>query len=98
MHPLLRQSSELRSCGTRIGCMTLPFLLTFGLGGRGPGQGTDRCLTNREASVDRGRFGARGKSELRRAGCRLTAGRREATESATEKRPPMAVARWHRQG
>ena len=36
--------------------------------------------------------GCRGKSELRRAGCRLTAGRRKATESATENRPPMAPA------
>ena len=32
----------------------------------------------------------RGKSGLRRAGCRLTAGRREATESGTESTPPMA--------
>ena len=32
-----------------------------------------------------------GKSELRRAGCRVTPGRREATESATESRPPMAA-------
>ena len=29
-----------------------------------------------------------GKSGPRRAGCRLTAGRREATESATESKPP----------
>ena len=36
------------------------------------------------------RFSRGGKSELRRTGCRLTAGRREATESATESRPPMA--------
>jgi len=33
----------------------------------------------------------RGKSGLHRAGCRLTAGRREATESATENTPPMAA-------
>ena len=32
-----------------------------------------------------------GKSELYRAGCRVTPGRRETTESATEKKPPMAV-------
>ena len=31
-----------------------------------------------------------GKSELRRAGCRVTPGRRKATESAAESRPPMA--------
>ena len=31
-----------------------------------------------------------GKSELRKAGCRVTPGRREATESAAESRPPMA--------
>lgn len=30
-----------------------------------------------------------GKSELQRTGCRLTAGRCEATESAAEKIPPM---------
>lgn len=36
----------------------------------------------------------RGKSGPRRAGCRLTAGRREATESAAESRPPMAVMVW----
>ena len=40
---------------------------------------------------------AGGKSELRRAGCRVTPGRREATESATESIPPMAaVRRVHR--
>ncbi|AKU13690.1 hypothetical protein AzCIB_3797 [Azoarcus sp. CIB] len=33
-----------------------------------------------------------GKSGPRRAGCRLTAGRREATESATESKPPMACS------
>ena len=50
--------------------------------------------TGREASEGRGApfEGCRGKSELRRAGCRLTAGGREATESATENRPPMALA------
>jgi len=32
-----------------------------------------------------------GKSGLRRAGCRLTTGRREAMESATENTPPMAA-------
>ncbi len=32
----------------------------------------------------------RGKSGLHRAGCRLTAGRREAMESGTENTPPMA--------
>ena len=31
-----------------------------------------------------------GKSGLHRAGCRLTAGRREAMESGTENTPPMA--------
>ncbi len=31
----------------------------------------------------------RGKSGLHRAGCRLTAGGREAMESATENEPPM---------
>ena len=49
--------------------------------------------TGREASEGRGApRGRRGKSELHRAGCRLTAGRREATESATENKPPMAPA------
>jgi len=48
--------------------------------------------------ADRGRFRAgRGKSELHRAGCRVTPGRRKAMDSATEKRPPMAL-RGHRQG
>jgi len=37
--------------------------------------------------------GRGGKSGLRRAGCRLTAGRREAMESATENTPPMARLR-----
>ncbi len=32
-----------------------------------------------------------GKSELRRAGCRVTPGRRKATESAAESRPPMVL-------
>src|SRR3972149_5206141 len=32
-----------------------------------------------------------GKSGLRRAGCRLTAGRRKATESATENTPPPRI-------
>ena len=32
---------------------------------------------------------AGGKSELHRTGCRLTAGRREPTESATETIPPV---------
>ena len=31
-----------------------------------------------------------GKSGLRRAECQVTPGRREATESATESKPPMA--------
>ena len=40
-----------------------------------------------------------GKSELRKAGCRVTPGRREATESAAESRPPMASrSEGHRQG
>jgi hypothetical protein len=100
MHSLLGQSSSLRSCGTRIECMTLPSFLASGrwAGEMGQGQGTYGFLTIREVSVDRGRFGARGKSELHRAGCRLTAGRRKAMESAAESRPPMAVARRYRQG
>ena len=97
MHPLLEQSSELRSCGTRIGCMALPSLLTCGLGA-GERAGGRPLFDNSGSECGSRAPGARGKSELRRAGCRLTAGRREATESATEKRPPMAVARWHRQG
>src|SRR5881275_1274764 len=40
----------------------------------------------------------RGKSELHRAGCQVTPGRREATERATENRPPLIprvrVKRW----
>ena len=46
------------------------------------------------------RQAAGGKSELHRAGCRVTPGRRlvTATESATESRPPMASARGLRQG
>lgn len=40
------------------------------------------------------RFGesVRGKSGLRRARCRVTPGRREAMESVTENRPPMAAS------
>ena len=40
------------------------------------------------------RFGGsvRGKSGLHRARCRVTPGRREATESVTENRPPMAAS------
>ncbi len=40
----------------------------------------------------------RGKSELHRADCQVTPGRREATDRATEKTPPVArrvrVKRW----
>ena len=39
-----------------------------------------------------------GKSELRKAGCRVTPGHREVTESAAESRPPMAPGTGHRQG
>jgi len=39
-----------------------------------------------------GRFGARGKSELHRADCQVTPGRRKATDRATENRPPDAQA------
>ena len=39
-----------------------------------------------------------GKSELHRAGCRVTPGRRKPMESATESKPPMASVREHRQG
>ena len=48
-------------------------------------------LLREGTSEDRRRATAGGKSELRRAGCRVTPGRREATESATESRPPMAA-------
>ena len=41
------------------------------------------------------RVARRGKSGLRRAGCRLTAGRREATESATENTQPSARIGLH---
>ena len=41
MHSLLRQSSSLRSCGTRIECMTLPSFFVSGRWGtaREEGQG-----------------------------------------------------------
>src|SRR5688572_32050425 len=47
-------------------------------------------LRREGTSEDRRRATAGGKSELHRAGCRVTPGRREATESATESKPPMA--------
>src|SRR6267143_2921236 len=48
--------------------------------------------------VAEGRKSFRGKSELLRADCQVTPGRREATERATENRPPfysrVRVKRW----
>ncbi len=50
-----------------------------GTGGRGPASSESRGAV-------------RGKSGLCRARCRVTPGRREATESVTESRPPMAAS------
>ena len=58
------------------------------------------CASEDRRWHDLCREAAGGKSELHRAGCRVTPGRRlvTATESATESRPPMASARGLRQG
>ena len=53
--------------------------------------GVGRATAVLKSAVDLSRFAAeqgRGKSGLRRAGCQITSGRRELTESATENIPP----------
>ncbi len=53
--------------------------------------GVGRATAVLKSAADRSRFAAGqggGKSGLHRAGCQITSGRREPTESATENIPP----------
>ena len=56
--------------------------------------GVGRATAVLKSAAHRSRFAAEqggGKSGLHRAGCQITSGRREPTESATENIPPWAV-------
>ncbi len=67
---------------------------------RAPGRCILKLEPRRGMRSRAGASSARGKSGLHRARCRVTPGRREATESVTENRPPMAggFGCTHRQG
>ena len=56
--------------------------------------GVGRATAVLKSAAHRSRFAAEqggGKSGLHRAGCQITSGRREPTESATENIPPWVV-------
>ena len=55
--------------------------------------GRDRSTLSGESQLgNRRSFTTGGKSGLHRAGCQVTPGGREPTESAAESRPPMAFS------